>query len=90
MSRQQFWRAHKKAVKLAHAKDSSVHDWRHVFAVRLRKMGVPDWKIAKLMGHKNANEVIEVYGPFDPTDDELQVLGSRAAKATAWGSVLHG
>ncbi len=43
---------------------------RHSFAVRKRRAGWPDWKIAEYLGN-TAQEVARTYGAFQPTREDL-------------------
>jgi site-specific recombinase XerC len=47
------------------------HNARHSFAVRKRRAGWPDWKIAAYLGN-TAREVAKTYGAFQPTRDDLR------------------
>lgn len=48
----------------------SPHNARHSFAVRKRRAGWNDWKIAAYLGN-TAQEVARTYGAFQPTRDDL-------------------
>jgi integrase len=48
----------------------SPHNARHSFAVRKRRAGWPDWKIAEYLGN-TAQEVARTYGAFQPTREDL-------------------
>lgn len=80
-------RYHHLAVAAAGATPSTLHDWRHTFAVRLRKRGISDWRIAELMGHRDTSEIAKVYGRFIPDQDEMDYrtlgVGQPIAKEVA-------
>jgi len=45
----------------------TLHDARHSFAVRWMKRGVPPQLIANNLGHKDASQVLKIYGKYRPT-----------------------
>jgi integrase len=47
------------------------HNGRHSFAVRKRRAGWPDWKIAEYLGN-TPQEVAKTYGAFQPTRRDLR------------------
>ncbi len=51
-------------------KEYSPHNGRHSFAVRKRRAGWPDWKIAAYLGN-TAAEVARTYGAFQPVRRDL-------------------
>ena len=54
------------------------HNGRHSFAVRKRRAGWPDWKIAAHLGN-TPQEVARTYGRFLPTRDDMQADEAPAA-----------
>lgn len=45
----------------------TLHDARHSFAVHWMKRGVPPQLIANNLGHKDASQVLKIYGKYRPT-----------------------
>lgn len=57
---------HHRAVKAAKAPPSTLHDWRHTYAVNALKQGQPATVVAHQLGHRDANLVWTRYGRFVP------------------------
>jgi integrase len=58
--------AHRAACTAAQVAVSHLHDWRHSYAVTLRRRGVSDVLIARQLGHSNTVLVATRYGRFSP------------------------
>ncbi len=58
------------AAGVAILKGYSPHNARHSFAVRKRRAGWRDWKIANYLGN-TAQEVARTYGQFRPTREDI-------------------
>lgn len=51
--------------------DYRMHDARHSYAVRAIRAGAPFEMVAKQLGHANTQMVVNVYGRFQPTIEEM-------------------
>lgn len=77
------YRAHKLARKALPDLPAkyTVHDARHSYAVRHVKAGDQYEVIAHQLGHKDASQVIKVYGKYRPSDAEVEGAAPVAAPA---------
>ncbi len=76
--------AHYAACAAAKVQRSHLHDWRHSYAVMLRRRGVSNVIIARQLGHANTVLVATRYGRFEPDTAEVTRaaggLKNRAAR----------
>jgi integrase len=65
-------KAHHEAVNALKLAPTILHDWRHTYAVTLRKRGVPDHLIARQLGHSPRSLLVALrYGAYTPATDEI-------------------
>lgn len=57
----------------------TLHDARHSFAVRCMKRGAQPQLIANNLGHKDASQVLKIYGKYRPTLLDM-------SEAANWGT----
>lgn len=81
------YRAHKLALKALPdvPQAYTVHDARHSYAVRHMKAGKRPELIAHQLGHKDASQVIRVYGKYRPDVEDLEDAAPVAAPAVSGG-----
>lgn len=72
-SNKMAWDQHRKAVKAANLPASTLHDWRHTYAVQAIRDGMPDAAIKRQLGHApNSNQLRTVYGVYFPTEADYR------------------
>lgn len=64
--------AHHKAVALLGLPDSTLHDWRHTYAVTALRRGETPQVVAHQLGHANAYLVLTRYGKHVPKESDYQ------------------
>lgn len=64
--------AHRAAVEAAGAAPSTLHDWRHTYAVCGLRDGYSESAIAHNLGHSSTLQLREVYGRFIPLAEDFQ------------------
>lgn len=78
---------HKKASKRLDLPETTLHDWRHTYAVNSLRDGLKPTTVARQLGHRDASLVHKVYGRFivDERDYELtrKVTTSSTTSASA-------
>lgn len=78
---------HKKASKRLDLPQTTLHDWRHTYAVNSLRDGMKPTTVARQLGHRDASLVHKVYGRFivDERDYELtrKVTTSATTSASA-------
>lgn len=68
-------KAHRAALKAVSAEDSTLHDWRHTFAVREIAKGTPYRIIKHQLGHSPNSTLVErIYGASKPTSADYAAL----------------
>ena len=79
--RRAAWAAHQKAVAtVPGARTSTLHDWRHTYAVNALRRGMEASLVAHQLGHGNASLVWKTYGRFVPdSNDYKQAVLTGAA-----------
>lgn len=65
-------KAHHAAVAAAKARASTLHDWRHTYAVNALKRGEKPTVVAHQLGHSDAYLVFKRYGRFIPSAKDYQ------------------
>lgn len=65
-------RVHKQACRAARVEVSTLHDWRHTFAVREIRKGRSLQFVAQMLGHRDTTPVQRIYGRYVLTPEELQ------------------
>jgi integrase len=63
--------AHNRAVTAVGLPKSTMHDWRHTFAVKEIKKGRPLEFVAQMLGHANTLMVQKCYGKYRMASDDL-------------------
>jgi len=82
--------AHRAAVQAVRAPASTLHDWRHTFAVRERRKGTPMQIIKHQLGHAPGSTVVErVYGAFSPLQDDYERLQAQSTPEGATHSATR-
>lgn len=76
-------KAHHAATMAARATASTLHDWRHTYAVNALKRGLPATVVAHQLGHQNAHLVWSRYGRFVPEAKDYRLAGSATEPATS-------
>lgn len=75
-------RAHHRAVKALGLKHSTLHDWRHTYAVNALRRGEKATVVAHQLGHSNAYLVWTRYGKFVPNASDYQTQALTAETTT--------
>jgi integrase len=82
--------AHRAALAAVRADDSTLHDWRHTFAVRERRKGTDPQVIKQQLGHAANSTLVErVYGAYTPTDTDYTRHIVSGPRKTANGSATR-
>lgn len=68
---------HHLAVAAAKAEGSTLHDWRHTYAVNALKRGEKETVVAHQLGHHNTNLVRSRYGRFIPNATDYEQNSSQ-------------
>jgi integrase len=75
---------HKETSKALGLPITTLHDWRHTYAIKELKRGTLPQHVAQMLGHSTAALVINRYGRWISTPDELMAASqSRRATVTA-------
>lgn len=69
---------HKRVSKKLGLQVTTLHDWRHTYAVNSLRDGMKPTTVARQLGHRDASLVHKVYGRF--IVDERDYITKRAAK----------
>lgn len=76
--------AHHAAVEAVKAHPSTLHDWRHTFAVRERRKGTDIQVIKVQLGHSiTSTEVEKRYGAYKPDDADYERAAQKPALEVA-------
>jgi integrase len=68
---------HRKALVLLGLPDSTLHDWRHTYAVNKLREGMRPAVVRHQLGHaKNSTEVERIYGVSDVRDSDYETTTS--------------
>ena len=68
---------HRKALVSLGLPDSTLHDWRHTYAVNKLREGMRPAVVRHQLGHaKNSTEVERIYGVHDITDSDFETTTS--------------
>lgn len=70
------WKVHTKVSKAAKIPASTIHDWRHSYAVWSLRDGMRPEVIARQLGHKDPTLLMKVYGKYVPTKDDYSLTHS--------------
>lgn len=72
--------AHRAACEAAGARDSTLHDWRHSFAVQALRDGYRPSAIARNLGHATTQQVTDRYGVHVPELEDYRPRTGRTDK----------
>jgi integrase len=75
--------AHRKALADLEYPDSTLHDWRHTYAVNKLREGMRPAVVRHQLGHaKNSTEVERIYGVHDVTDADYETRNATTSATT--------
>ena len=77
--------AHQRAAAACALPKSTMHDWRHTFAVKELKKGRPLEFVAQMLGHHNTVMVQKVYGKYRLASDDLVRFAAQPRHSAASG-----
>lgn len=84
LSARRMLEAHQEACALAGVERSTLHDWRHTYAVQALKDGMHPQTVKRQLGHSPHSTMVErVYGAWLPKTDADYVATNLATKAPA-------
>jgi integrase len=78
-------RTHKRIGKTLGMPPTTLHDWRHTYAVNALRQGYRPQVVAHQLGHRDAYLVITRYGRHTPSLDDYEIHGSVAHATHALG-----
>lgn len=83
VSRDTIRSQHHRAAKLLNLPKTTLHDWRHSYAVWSLKDGLSPTVVARQLGHKDTTLLARVYGRYVPDESEYVTHATRRALRTS-------
>lgn len=74
---------HHRAAKILNLPKTTLHDWRHSYAVWSLKDGLSPTVVARQLGHKDTTLLARVYGRYVPDESEYVTHATRRALRTS-------
>jgi integrase len=83
LSERRLLEAHVHACELAGVERSTLHDWRHTYAIQALRDGLPPQTVKRQLGHSPHSTMLErVYGAWLPRGDADYLATNLATSAT--------
>ena len=89
VGRSRLLESHKAVSETLGLPKTTLHDWRHTYAIKELKRGTLPQHVAQMLGHSTAALVINRYGRWISTPDELMAASKGRRDATDAATVAR-